>query len=213
MHLIEERKLIVEYGKKLITCNLTKGTGGNISVYNREKNIIAISPSGMDYFQTTPEDVVLIDIEGNIIEACRKPSSEVKMHIIFYKNRDDVNSVVHTHSTFATTIATLNWDIPPIHYLMAFAGTKVPCSQYATFGTEEIAENANKAMGKEFKATLLANHGLLTVGKNIAEAFSIAEIIEFMAEIYYRTKCIGNPTLIDKKEMQLMIEKFRSYGQ
>ena len=68
-------------------------------------------------------------------------------------------------------------------------------------------------MGKEFKATLLANHGLLTVGKNIAEAFSIAEIIEFMAEIYYRTKCIGNPTLIDKKEMQLMIEKFRSYGQ
>ena len=106
-----------------------------------EKEItIAISPRGMDYFETKPEDIVLINLEGNIIEGLRKPSSEAKMHILIYKNRSDANSVVHTHSTFATTIATLNWEIPPLHYLVAFAGLKVPCAKYASYGTIERRE-------------------------------------------------------------------------
>ena len=215
MEMIEERKLLVEFGKKMVTSNLTKGTGGNISIYNSNKNLVAITPSGIDYFQTKPEDIVLIDLEGTVIEGNRKPSSEFKMHSIFYKNRkkDNINAVVHTHSIFATTIATLNWEIPSLHYLVAFAGIKVPCTKYVTYGTSELAENAYKTMGDEYKAVLLANHGLLSIGKNIGEAFSIAEIIEFMAEIYYRTKCIGDPVILDKKEMEMMIEKFKTYGQ
>ncbi|MDY6821820.1 MAG: L-fuculose-phosphate aldolase [Deferribacterota bacterium] len=213
MELLEEREKIVEYGKKLITARLTKATGGNLSIFNKSKELIAISPSGMDYFETTKEDIVIIDLDNNIKEGSRKPSSESKMHLEIYKNREDATAVVHTHSTFATTIATLNWEIPPLHYLVAFAGTKVPCAKYATYGTAELAKNVVDALNKSFKACLLSNHGLISTGNSIEEAFTIAEITEFMAELFYRTKCIGKPVLLKKNEIEKNIEKFRNYGQ
>ncbi|MFT9494129.1 L-fuculose-phosphate aldolase [Anaerosolibacter sp.] len=212
MLLQQERELIVEYGKKLITSGLTKGTGGNISIYNRNENLIAISPSGLDYFKTKPEDIVVLNLEGTILEGDKKPSSELEMHSIFYKNREDISAVVHAHSTFATTIACLNWEIPAVHYLVAFAGKNVRCAKYATFGTQELATNAFKGM-EDRNAVLLANHGLLAGADNIHQAFNIAEEIEFCAEIYYRTKGIGDPVILPEEEMELMLVKFKSYGQ
>jgi L-fuculose-phosphate aldolase len=209
----EERNLLVDYGKKLITAGLTKGTGGNISVFNKREGLMAISPSGMDYFETKPEDIVLMDLEGKIVDGLRKPSSEWRMHLIFYQNREDVGAVVHTHSTFATTIATLRWDVPPASYLIAYAGKKVPCAPYAAFGTQEIANAAYNTMGKEYNAVLLANHGLIAVGPDMPSAFGIAEIIEMVCEIYYRAKCVGEPTILSDDEMDLMLEKFKTYGQ
>ncbi|AOT72628.1 L-fuculose-phosphate aldolase [Geosporobacter ferrireducens] len=212
MLLTEERELIVAYGKKLITSGLTKGTGGNISICNRKKNLMAISPSGLDYFLTKPEDIVILDLEGNIIEGYRKPSSELEMHSIFYRNRSDIDAVVHAHSTYSTTIASLNWELPAVHYLVAFAGKNVRCAEYATFGTKELAENAYKGMEDRY-AVLLANHGLLAGAANLHQAFNIAEEIEFCAEIYYRTKSIGAPVILSEGEMELMLEKFKTYGQ
>ncbi len=213
MLLNEERNLLVDYGKKLITAGLTKGTGGNISVFNKREGLMAISPSGMDYFETKPEDIVLMDLEGKIVDGFRKPSSEWRMHLIFYQNREDVKAVVHTHSMFATTIATLRLDVPPASYLIAYAGKKVPCAPYATFGTQEIADAAYNTMGKEYNAVLLANHGLIAVGPDMPSAFGIAEIIEMVCEIYYRAKCVGEPTILSDDEMDLMLEKFKTYGQ
>lgn len=213
MLLNEERNLLVDYGKKLITAGLTKGTGGNISVFNKREGLMAISPSGMDYFETKPEDIVLMDLEGKIVDGLRKPSSEWRMHLIFYQNREDVKAVVHTHSMFATTIATLRLDVPPASYLIAYAGKKVPCAPYATFGTQEIADAAYNTMGKEYNAVLLANHGLIAVGPDMPSAFGIAEIIEMVCEIYYRAKCVGEPTILSDDEMDLMLEKFKTYGQ
>ena len=213
MLLKEERNLLVDYGKKLITAGLTKGTGGNISVFNKREGLMAISPSGMDYFETKPEDIVLMNLEGKIVDGLRKPSSEWRMHLIFYQNREDVKAVVHTHSMFATTIATLHWDVPPASYLIAYAGKKVPCAPYATFGTQEIADAAYNTMGKEYNAVLLANHGLIAVGPDMPSAFGIAEIIEMVCEIYYRAKCVGEPTILSDDEMDLMLEKFKTYGQ
>lgn len=213
MLLNEERNLLVDYGKKLITAGLTKGTGGNISVFNKREGLMAISPSGMDYFETKPEDIVLMNLEGKIVDGLRKPSSEWRMHLIFYQNREDVKAVVHTHSMFATTIATLHWDVPPASYLIAYAGKKVPCAPYATFGTQEIADAAYNTMGKEYNAVLLANHGLIAVGPDMPSAFGIAEIIEMVCEIYYRAKCVGEPTILSDDEMDLMLEKFKTYGQ
>lgn len=212
MLLMEERELIVAYGKKLITSGLTKGTGGNISICNRERNLMAISPSGLDYFLTKPEDIVVLDLEGNIVEGIRKPSSELAMHRIFYRNRTDIDAVVHAHSTYCTTIACLNWELPAVHYLVAFAGKNVRCAEYATFGTEELAENAYKGMEDRY-AVLLANHGLLTGAANVHQAFNIAEEIEFCAELYYRTRCIGEPVILPEAEMEFMLEKFKTYGQ
>lgn len=212
MLLQRERELIVEYGKKLLTSGLTKGTGGNISIYNRETKLMAISPSGIDYFDTKPEDVVVLNLEGEIIDGKRKPSSELEMHSIFYRNREDINAIVHTHSPFATTISALNWDLPAVSYLVAYAGPNVRCAKYATFGTKELAENAFEAM-VDRRAVLLANHGLIAGAKDIANAFNIAEEIEFSAEIYYRTKSIGKPVILSAEEMSLMSDKFKTYGQ
>ncbi|MCZ2258106.1 L-fuculose-phosphate aldolase [Sporosarcina sp. G11-34] len=212
MLLNKECNLIVQYGQKLIQNGLTTGTGGNLSILNREKNLVAISPSGMDYFDVTPEDVVIIDLEGNIVEGNRTPSSEMAMHLIYYNKRDDIEAVVHTHSTYATTISCLNWGLPAVHYLVAFAGEDVRCAKYATYGTPELAVNAFEAM-HDRRAVLLANHGLLAGGMDINHAFNIAEEIEFCAELYYQTKSIGEPVLLDKEEMSLMQKKFETYGQ
>ncbi|MFC0186821.1 L-fuculose-phosphate aldolase [Fictibacillus aquaticus] len=212
MILQQEREDIVKYGKKMLTSGLTKGTGGNISIFNREKGLVAISPSGLDYMETEPEDVVVMDLAGQVIDGSRKPSSELDMHLIFYRERNDIDALVHTHSPFACTIATLNWEIPPISYLVAFAGPNVRCAPYATFGTKELAELAFEGMSDR-RAVLLANHGMIAGGASIQQAFNIAEEIEFCAEIYWRAKSSGGePVLLSDAEMALLGEKFKSYG-
>ncbi|MCG8483858.1 MAG: L-fuculose-phosphate aldolase [Clostridia bacterium] len=208
----DEREAIVEYSIKLIEHGLTTGTGGNISIFNREEKIMAISPSGLDYYKTKPEDVVILDLEGNTIEGKRKPSSEYLLHKIFYERRDDCNSVVHCHSMFSGVLACLHWSIPASHYLIALAGKDVRCAEYATFGTQALAENAFEAM-KDRNAVLLANHGLLAVSVDLPNAFNTAEEIEFCAEMFYRAKCVGEPFILSDEEMTLMASKFKVYGQ
>lgn len=208
----KERRLIVEFGRRLVTSGLTSGTGGNLSIYNREEKLMAISPSGIDYFDIEPENVAVLNIEGEIIDGNKKPSSEVELHRIFYERRRDINAIIHTHTIYATTLACLNWALPPVHYMVALAGKDVRCAPYATFGTKELAENAFEAM-KDRKAVLLANHGLLTGGSSLEEAFNITEQIEYCAELYYRTKSIGEPVILSQEEMDLMKEKFKTYGQ
>ena len=208
----EIREKIVEYGRMLLEKNLTTGTGGNISIYDRESGLIAISPSGIDYMETKIEDIVLMNLNGEIVEGHRKPSSEHELHRIFYNNREDISALVHTHSIYAATISCMNIDLPPVHYMVAVAGDNVRCAEYATFGTKELARNALKGM-KDRKAVLLANHGMLAGADTIERAFTIAEDIEFCCELYYRTKSIGEPVLIKPDEMIRMREKFKTYGQ
>lgn len=209
---MKERQQIVDYCKLMMTRGLTKGTGGNISIFDKESGLMIISASGIDYDVMTAEDVVVTDLEGNLVDGNKKPSSEFPMHAIFYKKRSDINAIVHTHSPFATTIASLRWDLPAISYLVAFSGKDVRCAEYASFGTQELAEHAFDAM-EDRQAVLLANHGLLAGAVNIATAFTVAEEIEFCCEIYTRAKAIGEPVVLDDAEMQHMAEKFKTYGQ
>lgn len=212
MILENERLQIVEYGKRLLSSGLTKGTGGNISICNREKGLMAISPSGMDYYETTPVDVVIMDLEGNVVDGDKLPSSEHAMHSILYRNREDINAVVHAHSVFSTVLATLRQGLPASSYLVAYAGMDVRCADYASFGSRELAENAFHAI-KDRYAVFLANHGLLTGSHDLPNAFNIAEEIEHCAEIYYRAKSIGDPVILEEEEMTRMIKKFQKYGQ
>lgn len=212
MLLREEREKVVEYCRMLTTHKLTKGTGGNISACNREKGLMAISPSGMDYFKTEPEDVVVLDLEGRVVEGRRIPSSEADMHRLLYIDRSDVNAVVHTHSTYATTLACMRWNLPAVHYLVGFAGLDVRCTPYATFGTPELARLAREGMKGRF-AVLLGNHGLLAAGPNMHYAFNVAEEIEFVCELYWRSKAVGEPVLLDAGDMETVLEKFKTYGQ
>lgn len=208
----QARELIVQYGQKLVSSGLTKGTSGNLSILDRDGQMFAISPSGIDYFQTRPEDVVVMKLNGDQIDGHCKPSSEVEMHRLLYTRRTDLGAIIHTHSTYATTLACLNWSLPPVHYLVALAGPDVRCARYATFGTSELAETALEAMEGR-KAVLLANHGLLAGAADLANAFKIIEGIEYCAEIYYRTRCAGEPVILSPGEMNLVLEKFKTYGQ
>ena len=210
MRMIKERELIVEHGKKLITNGLTTGSGGNISIYNRELGLVAISPSGQDYFKTEIQDIVIIDLEGNIVEGDLKPSSEWSMHLIFYKNREDANAIVHTHSKYATAISCMGWTLEPVHYLIGMAGYDVKCAKYATYGSQELAENALEAIGNR-SAVLLENHGLITLGSDVERAFSTAEHLEFVSEIYYLTKTLGSPNLLNQTQMDEVMKKFNTY--
>lgn len=212
MLLLKEREEIVNYGKKLITSGLTKGTGGNISIYNREDNLVAISPSGLDYFETEVADVVIVNIEGDIIEYSQglKPSSEISMHLVLYKNREDANAIVHTHSKFATVLACMGWNIEAVHYLIGLAGYDVRCAKYAIYGSDELAKNALEAINDR-NAVLLANHGLVTLGTDIEGAFSTAEHLEFVSEIYYLTKTLGEPQILSKFQIDEVMKKFNTY--
>ncbi len=213
MLLQKEREDVVKYCQMLITHGLTKGTGGNISILNREKGMFAMSPSGIDYFETEPEDIVVIDLEGKIVDGKRKPSSEHELHRIFYIRRDDINAVVHTHSVYSTVLATLREGLPASSYLVAFSGYDVRCGEYASFGSMELAENTFKAMEGRY-AAFMANHGLITGSKDILNAFNIAEQIEQCAEVYVKARSIGTPVILDEAEMEKMIYKFNhSYGQ
>ena len=208
--MMQEKEQVVRYGKKLIDRRLTTGSGGNISVYNREKNLVAISPSGLDYYETTPEDIVILDIDGNLVEGKHRPSSEAGMHLAFYKNRADVSGIVHTHSKFATAIACMGWELPAVHYLIGMAGHRVKCTGYATYGSDELAKKALETIG-DSNAVLLANHGLIALGEDVDRAFSTAEHLEFVSEVYYLTKTLGTPNILSDEDMDEVMKKFGTF--
>jgi len=209
----KESEMIIEYGKKLIERNLTKGTGGNISIFIRNKKLMIITPSGVDYLKMKPEDVVIMDLDGNVVYGSNKPSSEYLMHKIFYEKRLDINAIVHAHSIYSTTLACMNWELPAINYLVPVSGgNNVRCAKYATFGTNELAINAFESM-KDRYAVFLANHGLLVGAKDLPNAFNKTVEIEFCAEIYCRTKSLGEPKMICDNEVDKLLNLFKGYGQ
>jgi len=209
----EERELIVEYGKKMITSGLTQGTGGNISICDRTRGLMAISPSGMDYFAITPEDVVIMDLAGNVVDGKRKPSVEYAMHSIFYTDREDVNAVLHTHAIACSTMAALQEDLPAVNYMVALSGnTVIPCSKYETFGSRELALSALHTMGKGY-ACFLGNHGFISAAPNLPAAFKIAEECERCSEIYLRAKAAGQPKIIPDDKLMEMLAVAKKYGQ
>ncbi|MFL7871357.1 MAG: L-fuculose-phosphate aldolase [Anaerolineales bacterium] len=212
MILQQEREEIVFFGRKLLAANLTTGSGGNLSIFNRQSGHIAIKPTGVDYLEMRPEDVVVMNLEGEIIDGRLKPSSEVSLHLGLLKARPDINAVVHTHQVYAATLACLNWEIPAVHYLVGFSGNKVPLAPYATYGTPELAQNIVQAIG-HYNACLMANHGIVTVGNTLSAAFNVAEELELVARLYYQSMCIGKPQILSDQEMEVVIKKFTTYGQ
>lgn len=212
MLLENERKQLVEFGKKLLDEKYTLGTGGNLSIYNKEKELMAITPSGIPFPEIEEEDIVVMKLDGTIVEGKRKQSSEWVMHKLFYERRTDINAVIHGHTINSTVLAELRWTLPATHYMLAVAGKDVKCAKYASYGSPELAENAFEAM-EDRKAVILANHGILTGAIDLANAYNVLEEVEYCAEIYIKAKSIGEPIVINDKEMEKMAERFQTYGQ
>lgn len=214
MLLENERIDVVAYGNRMISEHLTSGTAGNISIYDPKSGYMAISPSGIPYADTQPKDIVIMDLEGNIIDGERKPSSEYLLHSVFYKNRKDICAVVHAHSMYCTTLACMGQPLVAVHYAIADTGSSaLPIARYETFGTPELAEAVEEVLDDHTKGMLLANHGMLAAGKTIKEAFSLAMTMEWCAELQWRCMCAGKPNILTDKEMEKALEKYKTYGQ
>ncbi|MBV0903628.1 class II aldolase/adducin family protein [Haloarcula salina] len=208
----DTRSAICEYGRSLLDDDLTTGTGGNLSARLDEEHV-AISPSGVPYEDITPADVPVVRTDGTVVEGDVEPSTELPMHLAVYENRPDVGGVVHTHSPYATTFASLGEAIPASHYLLSFTGSEVPVAEYETHATQELGEAAVDALGGEYNATLLRNHGVLTADEDLDSAYTVALMVEYCARIHYQARAIGEPEILPDDEIDRLSEKLDSYGQ
>jgi L-fuculose-phosphate aldolase len=211
----ELREEVARVAKALIQTGLVTGTSGNVSVRTPEGDVL-VTPSGVDYEVLGPEDVVLVDLDTNVLEGTLVPSTETPMHTGIYKARQDVDAVVHTHSRFATTLACLGWEIPPVHYMLTTLGPdgRIPLAPYTLYGTEELADHAANALGGSHYACLLRTHGTIAVGESADKAFSRTVVLEEMAEVYYRARLAGEPILLTPEEVDEVAAKITTgYGQ
>jgi L-fuculose-phosphate aldolase len=189
---------------------INRGKSGNVSA--RTTGGFLVTPTGLAYDATRPGDIVAMNYAGKALGS-RAPSSEWRFHRDIYVARPEVAAIVHAHSAFATTLACLGRAIPAFHYMVAIAGGKdIRCAPYATFGTQELSDNALAAM-KGRSACLLANHGMIAAGASLAGALALAVEVEALAEQYWRALQIGAPVLLSDAEMDRVIRKFASYGQ
>jgi L-fuculose-phosphate aldolase len=204
------REQILAACKQLETTGLNRGTSGNVSC--REGDHFLITPSGVPVDEMTPSRIVTLNFDGKVI-GVGKPSSEWQFHADILRARPEIHAVVHTHAPHATALACLREDLPPFHYMIAIAGgDSVRCAPYALFGTDTLSHNAVEAL-RDRKACLLANHGMITLGRDLDEAMAIAIELESLCQQYLIARQVGNPTLLSEEEMQAVIERFKSYGK
>jgi L-fuculose-phosphate aldolase len=208
------RAAIVEAGIELERLGILDLTAGNISVRTGDDEI-AITPSGIPYGDTTVDDIVVCALsDGSVVDGARKPSSELPLHRSVYAARPETGAVVHTHSPYATTLAVLRRPIPAVHYVISRLGTsEVPVVDYATYGTQELAENAFARLAGTTKALLLANHGTVALGDDLAEAALNARVLEMLAATYWRALAVGSPVILSDDEIGNVIERHKNYGQ
>ena len=207
----ELRTMVVSACRELTRRGLTHGTSGNVSVRCGARRFF-VSPSGMDYEVLQADDVPLMDLNGRWFGRCR-PSSEWRFHRDILESRPDVGAIVHTHSPRATALACTGRGIPAFHYMIAVAGGRdIRCAPYYTFGTQELSDAALTAL-KDRKACLLANHGVIATGADLAIAVALAGEIENLALQYSLALTLGEVRILDDTEMGRVVEKFRTYGQ
>lgn len=192
----ELKEEILQTSKKAFSQRLFAGTSGNLSCYLKDEGKVIITPGSVRYETMTIEDLVVIDIEGNVLEGYNKPSSEWRMHNVIYKQRPDVTAVVHTHSPYATSFAVVDRTIPTILIeMIPFLGGDVENAKFGLPGTEEVGIEALKVLTDK-GGCLMENHGVLTIGNSIKQAFTRAEYVEDAAKIYHLALQVDTPKTI-----------------
>lgn len=193
----EAREAVLSAAKNAFAAKLFAGTSGNLSVRISDENLVAITPTCIRYETMTLDDIVLIDFDGNVVEGHHKQSSEWQMHLEVMRQMSSVNAVVHTHSPYATAFAVVHRRIPQVLIeMIPFLGGDVPLADYAQPGTLALGTNAVRALGHDRFGCLMANHGVLTIGETIAQAYLRAEYVEDAAKICAYAEGLGKPVII-----------------
>ena len=213
MKLVEERKKILEISKKLVAAGVIQNGQGNVSIFNRENGLVAITPSAVPYKDRELEDICVVDLDGTKVEGKWKPTSETSMHLIYYKKRSDVNAVIHTHAPKATVFGIIGDEPMPMVLNEASTGIggAVPIAPYGRPGTEELAEVTCEALG-EGSAAIMAHHGLITVGSTINLAFIATISVESTADAIIMARSMGKePIAMPDDEVKILRELMMGY--
>jgi L-fuculose-phosphate aldolase len=207
---VDLRASIVATAREMNALGINRGTSGNVSA--RVDGGFLITPSGLAYARTEPEDIVAIDHAG-AASGKRAPSTEWRFHRDIYATRPEAAAIVHAHSPFATTLACLDRGIPAFHYMVAVAGgSDIRCASYATFGTQALSDAVLRALDRR-TACLLAHHGMIALGDSLGSALALAVEVETLAEIYWRALQISEPRILDAEEMRSVLPRIAGYGR
>lgn len=212
MLLRSEREEVVRLCQKMQADGLTVGTSGNVSVRGKD-GLLAMSPSGLAYESMTAEDVVVVDLDGNMVDGSRPPSSETDMHRLVLGARPDVGCVIHTHSPYATMLACLERDLPPIYpnLTCASSGTGasgVKCMPFMQSHTAAFGVGVVRTLGEDF-AVLLGHHGVLVCGVDAGYAYTVATTVEYCARMYVGASAVAEPRALDADELSDCAGRFR----
>jgi len=204
----ELRQQLLDTSRRLVELGLNRGSSGNASV--RDGNGMMITPSALPVSGMTGASMVRMDLDGNVLQG-GKPSSEWRFHRDILASRPGIGAVIHTHSTFATTLACLRRDVPAVHYMVAMAGgDNIRCAPYAVFGEQVLSDHALEAL-RDRKACLLGNHGMIALGSDLDDALAVAVEVEFVCEVYWRALQAGEPQILTAQQMHEVKQKFKDY--
>ena len=204
---MDYKKHLVEMAKKAYADKMFAATSGNLSIYDRETGRMYITPGSFPYERMTPDDAMVIDLDGNVLEGAHRPSSEWRLHTAVYRAYPEVNAVVHTHSPYATSFAINRTPIPAVLYEMVFfLGGDIPVARGAIPGTPEVGEYCAEALKDRF-GCLMANHGALAVGDTLARAYTRAVYIEDAAKAYSLALTHGHAYEIGEEAVQAIRAK------
>jgi len=206
----DERKQIAAASRRLASEGLVLGTAGNLSACR--DSLVAITPSGAQLESLAPEQVVVVDLEGRLVEGDLEPSSELGLHLGIYR-RYQTGAVVHTHAPMATALSCVLDELPCVHYQMLLLGGTVRVAPYETFGTAELAESVIEALEGR-AAALMANHGAITHAADVDAAVELSLLLEWACTIYWRAAMLGEPRALDETQRDAVIAAAveRSYG-
>lgn len=209
---LTERRAIIDACLAMNRLGVNQGSSGNLSM--RIADGFLVTPTSLPYDEMAPEDIVAMGFDGFYVGA-RRPSSEWRFHRDILRARSDVDVVLHAHPTFATALAVHGHGIPSFHYMVALAGgDSIRCAPYATFGTQELSDHALAALDGRL-ACLLANHGMIVLGKSVKAALALAVEVETLARQYLYAQQLGEPVILPPAEIARVAEKMRrmKYGQ
>ena len=216
--MIELKKEVIKYAQKLNSTNLSPLRSGNVSVRATQDGVegFLLTPSGKRYETLIPEDIVFLALKEKydnlkLFNTGLNPSSEWRFHQDIYLKKIEAKAIVHAHSPNATAVSSHGKSIPAFHYMIALAGgDDIKCSEYATFGTDELSINILKALEKR-KACLMSNHGQVAFGTNLKQAFELAEEVENICHQYIIALKIGKPKILSWAEMNKILDKIKHY--
>ena len=207
-----ERTAVVQAAQQLLRLGLVAATSGNVSMRlegDEKEGIIAVTPAGTDYGTMTPEDIVVVDYDVDVIEGNTVPSSESLTHVAVYKARSDISAVIHTHSIYASVLAVAGVPLPPIlDELVAYLGGPVEVAEYGFPSTEDLGEKAIQAMG-ERNAVFIRNHGVLAAGRDMPDALRACELVERAAQIYIQARALGSVRTLPSEVVEAEVNIFR----